>query len=163
MAELQSLKVSLSPVEKFGEYLTSRGKKFTEERRIIVRQVFASHEHFDAESLVAKLQSRRDGQRVSRSTVYRTLTQLVEAGMLRKFAIGNRDVYEHDYGYPPHDHLHCQQCGKLIEFRNDDLVEMRNQVARQHRFHPLGHRFVVYGTCADCNMARVSKRRLDLV
>lgn len=163
MAELQAIQVALSPVEKFGEYLASRGKKFTEERRIIVREVFESHEHFDAESLVAKLHSRGDDRRVSRSTIYRTLGQLVEAGMLRKFAIGNRDVYEHDYGYPQHDHLYCQQCGKLIEFRNDDLLRMRDQLARQHHFHPVGHRFVIYGTCAECNRARVSKRRLDLV
>ena len=67
--EFEAVKVSLSPTDKFGEYLASRGKKFTEERRIIVGEVFASHEHFEAASLVTKLEGRQDGCRVSRSTV----------------------------------------------------------------------------------------------
>ncbi|MBI3468589.1 MAG: transcriptional repressor [Planctomycetes bacterium] len=149
-------------MEKFGEFLASRRKKLTGERRTIVAEVFAAHEHFDAEELVAKLQ-RHNGERVSRSTVYRTLAQLVEAGLLRKARHGNRDVYEQDYGYPQHDHLCCQRCGKLIEFQSAPLAAIRDEVSRRHQFHPLSHRFVIYGTCAECNLSRVSRRRLDLV
>ena len=54
--------------------------------------------------------------------VYRTLNELVEAGLLRKMTLGNRSVYEHDYGYPQHDHLHCTECDKLIEFQTDELA-----------------------------------------
>ena len=150
-------------MEKFGEFLKSKGKKFTGERKILVEQVFSSHEHFDAESLVAKLERRTDGSAVSRSTIYRTLKQLVEAGLLRKMTLGNRDVYEHDYGYPQHDHLYCQQCGTLIEVQLPDLKILREQVSREHRFRSEGHRFVIYGTCAACNISRSSMRRLALV
>ena len=46
---------------------------------------------------------------------------MVEAGLLRKMVLGGRAVYEHDYGYPQHDHLHCTECDKLIEFSSDEL------------------------------------------
>jgi Fur family ferric uptake transcriptional regulator len=163
VSDLGTVDVALSPEEKFGEFLESRQMKYTTERRIIVDEVFSSHEHFDAEDLVGKLHRRDDGRRVSRSTVYRTLGYLVDAGLLRKMALGNREVYEHDYGYPQHDHMYCQQCGNLIEFTNESLRSLRDEVCREHGFRPVSHRLVIYGTCASCNRSRVSKRRLDMV
>ena len=49
---------------------------------ILVRHIFDSHKHFDADELVADLPGA--GRRVSRATVYRTLRLLVEAGLLRE-------------------------------------------------------------------------------
>ena len=69
--------VAVSPVEKFREFLGTRGKRLTQERETIVREIFADHEHFDSDQIVARLtQTRRDGGRVSRATIYRTLSSL---------------------------------------------------------------------------------------
>ena len=51
--------VSGSPEDKFREFLEIRGEKLTEPRRILVRHVFDSHKHFDADELVDDLRSRR--------------------------------------------------------------------------------------------------------
>ena len=56
--------------------------------------------------------------------------------------LGGRAVYEHDYGYPQHDHLYCQMCDKLIEFHSDELAELRDAVAREHNFRVTGHRLI---------------------
>ncbi|MCA8998538.1 MAG: transcriptional repressor [Planctomycetaceae bacterium] len=123
----------------------------TRERAIIVEEVFASHEHFDADTLVQRLAQRRDSKRVSRSTVYRSLNLLEEAGLVRKVARqDDRDLYEHDYGYPQHDHLICQRCGKLIEFQRNEIAEMLEQVAREHGFRMESHRLEVSGLCNEC-------------
>jgi len=156
---LGSVEVSLSPLERFEEYLQSRGKRITQQRKTLVEVVFEQHEHFDADGLVEKVQKVDPSDRVSRPTIYRTLAELVEAGLLRKMEIGGRAVYEHDYGYPQHDHLLCQACGKLIEFTTDELIELRDAIARQHQFRVSGHRFIVQGTCMECLKARVKTRR----
>src|SRR4029079_19712478 len=104
------------PQERFEEYLQSRGKRITQQRRVLVDHVFERHDHLDAEELIAGIAKKPDAGDVSRPTVYRTLNELVEAGLLRKMTLSGRAVYEHDYGYPQHDHLHCQMCDKLIEF-----------------------------------------------
>lgn len=161
--ELEAVEVNLSPLERFEEFLQSRGKRVTQQRRIIVEHVFAGHEHFDADALVSQVQQQDPHRRVSRPTVYRTLSELVEAGLLRKMMLGTRSVYEHDYGYPQHDHLYCQQCEKLIEFHSDEVREICEAVARQHQFRVSGHRLIVLGTCPDCARPRRPKRRLDLV
>lgn len=160
---LGTVEVSLSPMERFEEYLQSRGKRVTQQRRVLVNHVFSRHEHFDADDLIDEV-ARLPGQpRVSRPTVYRTLRELVDAGLLRQMNLGGRAVYEHDYGYPQHDHLHCQKCNQLIEFRSEELQKLRDAVARQHQFRVTGHRLIITGICQACARTRRRKRPLDLV
>ena len=82
---LGSVEVWSSPLERFEEYLQSKGKRITQQRRMLVQHVFKRHEHFDADDLIDDFsKSKSDGaKRVSRPTVYRTLRELVEAGILR--------------------------------------------------------------------------------
>ncbi len=160
-ASLGSVSMTESPEQKFREFLEIRGEKLTQPRRLLVRHVFDSHKHFDADELVADLQGA--GQKVSRSTVYRTLRLLVEAGLLRELRLTNRTAYEHDYGYPSHDHLHCSECNSIVEFRNDEVRRLREAVGMTHGFRAVGHRFVITGVCQACSRARSPRRRLDLI
>ncbi len=150
--DLASVEVSVSPAEKFEEYLRSQGMQFTATRRIVLEEVFSDHEHFDADQLVERLSHRKDGRRVGRATVYRALNSMVEAGLLRKVARANdREVYEHDYGYPQHDHLICTKTGEMIEFRNDVIRELIEKVAAEHGFQVTGHRLEVYGLSKEAH------------
>lgn len=161
---LGEVQVALSPQERFDEYLQSKGKRTTQQRRTLVECVFERHAHFDADELIENLSQHSAGAAVSRATVYRTLDELVEAGLLRKMELGGRAVYEHDYGYPQHDHLYCQCCQKLIEFRSDELAEICDAVAREHRFRVTGHRLIVTGVCEECSHKRHRRHSpLDLI
>lgn len=147
---------------KFREFLEIRGEKLTVPRKVLINHIFSSHKHFDADELVADLQ--RLDLNASRATVYRTLRLLVESGLLREFRIGNRSVYEHDFGYPSHDHIHCTQCDQIIEFRNDEIRKIRELVAAEHGFRAEAHRLVIEGICQDCQRkASRQRRRLDLI
>jgi len=161
--DLEKVEVALSPQERFAEFLQSRGRRMTQQRRQIVEEVFSRHEHFNADELCDHL-SRSSRSKVSRPTVYRTLQELEEAGLLRKMVLaGRRGVYEHDYGYPQHDHLYCEKCEKLIEFHSDDVARIREAVAREHHFRPSSHRLIISGLCAECFRAKRRPRRLELV
>lgn len=165
MSELAPKDVAVSPEEKFREFLATRGKRLTQERDIIVREVFADHEHFDVDEIVARLDRPQDGRRVSRATVYRTIAQLEEAGLIRKVARANdREVYEHDYGYPQHDHFICDKCGTLIEFRNEAISAVLEQVAQEKGFRMTGHRLEAVGICAECAKPPAGRhRKLDMI
>ena len=151
---LSSVQIKLPPIEQFTRFLQSRGKRVTRQRGLIVQQVFSHHDHFDADELMSHLQHLIAERKVSRPTVYRTLGELVEAGLLRKMTLGGRSVFEHDYGYPSHDHLYCQICNKLIEFHSDALERLRDKVAGQYSFQVVGHRMFVTGICSDCRRIR---------
>jgi Fur family ferric uptake transcriptional regulator len=160
---LPAVSVSQSPEDKFREYLTSRPRpqRYTGQQRDMVRFIFSQHNHFDADQLIDAMKQK--GFRVSRATVYRTLAKLVDAGLLRKLEVGPRMCYEHDYGYPQHEHLQCGVCGKMIEFQSPSLESALREVCRQQQFNASGHTLIIRGTCAECNRKRVTKRMLDLV
>jgi Fur family ferric uptake transcriptional regulator len=161
---LEEVRVALSPQERFEEYLQSRGKRITQQRRSLVDYVFRRHDHFDADELIDHLSRQKGDGKVSRPTVYRTLNELVEAGLLRRMTLTGRCVYEHDYGYPQHDHLYCQMCDKLIEFHSDELAAIRDAVARQHNFRVSGHRLIITGICDECSRKRHRRQSpLDLI
>lgn len=147
---LPAVPVSQSPESKFREYLATRPKsqRLTRPQRELIQFIFAQHDHFDVNQLIRDLD--RADLRISRPTVYRTLAKLVDAGLLRRIEVGPRTVYEHDYGYPQHDHFICNRCGSLIEFQNAEINETLAQIARDYGFRMEGHRLEVHGLCRDC-------------
>jgi Fur family transcriptional regulator, ferric uptake regulator len=153
---LGTVEVALTPQARFEEYLRARGKKITRSRLRIVEHVSRQHDHFDADKLAGELKA-------SKATVYRALGDMVAAGLLRQMEIGRRKVYEHDYGYPQHEHLHCTACDKLIEFSSADLMNIRDAVSRQYQFRPQSHTLIISGICADCRSGRSKSRHQDRV
>lgn len=160
---LEAVSVSQTPIERFEEYLLSRGLRKTEQRRFLVEQVFSHHEHFDADQLIDQLPRKGEANHVSRPTVYRTLKEFVDAGLLRRFELNGRSVYEHDYGYPEHDHFYCIKCHNLLEFQSEQIAQLREEIAREHRFRVRSHRLIIQGVCHDCSSRRNQRRRQDLV
>ena len=160
---LNKVNVAMTPRERFAEFLQTRGKRSTRQRQMIVEHVSSHHEHFDADQLLAELRSTPEGARASRPTVYRTLTEMVEAGLLKKMVLGGRAIYEHDYGYPQHDHLYCTSCHSLIEFSSDELTRIRDAVDSQHHFRAQSHRLIIAGICAHCRSTRSKSRHQDRV
>jgi Fur family transcriptional regulator, ferric uptake regulator len=147
---LRSVKVPQSPPERFAQFLAAKGKRITRQRQMIVEVVFSHHDHFDADELMEHLQDLISRRELSRPTIYRTLGELTDAGLIRKMTLAGRSVYEHQYGYPRHDHLHCEVCNRLIEFHSAQLERIVHEVAEQHDFEPSGQRTFVTGVCAEC-------------
>lgn len=160
---LGTVDVALSPAERFAEFLRTRGKRITKQRRVIVDHVAGRHEHFDAEQLLAELRKTRAGAAASRPTVYRTLAEMVEAGLLNKMVLDGRAVYEHDYGYPRHDHLYCTGCRRLIEFSSAEVAAICDAVAASHQFRARSHRLIVTGLCVACRTSKSRSRHQDRV
>ncbi len=160
---LPAVAVSQTPEEKFRVYLASRPRpqRYTGQQRDMIRFIFSQHHHFDADQLIEML--KKAGLDVSRATVYRTLAKLVDAGLLRKIELGPRMCYEHDYGYPRHEHLHCGKCGTMIEFQSPELEAALREVSAKHGFQMTGHTLIIRGTCAACGKVRTPRRMLDMV
>lgn len=79
-----------TPYERFCRYLETHGKRLTRERAAIMTEVFSCLGPFAPDELVGRLKLNCES-RVSRSTVYRTVNELHEAGLLRR-QMGPDDV-----------------------------------------------------------------------
>ncbi|MBC8114727.1 MAG: transcriptional repressor [Candidatus Saccharimonas sp.] len=84
-----------TPADIFREFLLTKGLQLTPDRQKIIEAVSASYRLFDADDYVARRQLPEDGPSVSRSTVYKTLSLLEEAGLVRRVTrVAQTNVYE---------------------------------------------------------------------
>ena len=131
------------------ETLQKEGLRCTQQRQEIWNELRSSEKHRDAEEIFITLRNR--GLNVSRATVYRTIDVLVKNNLINKLDIGDgRARFEYNDKYIHHDHLVCTKCGKIIEFYNDEIEELQNDIAKQHNFKLLDHSHQLFGICKDC-------------
>ena len=146
---------------RFERFLRSRGLRLTRQRAGILKAIYATHQHVTAEQFYDLLQ--KSGQsaelKISRATVYRTLSLLAEGGFVHALDVG-RDtgtLFEHALGHRHHDHMICLECGAIGEFSDDRLERVQDEAIRRHGFVASSHRLNVYGTCARCAKKSASK------
>jgi Fur family ferric uptake transcriptional regulator len=135
--------------QEFRGFLKSRGLRCTPERLAILREVMASDGHFEADHIFVRLHGKK--ARASQTSVFRTLNLLVEAGIVRKTPCDQMKArYEPVFGMHHHDHLVCMRCGRIIEFSDECIERLQQEVARKHNFALLGHRLILSGYCDRC-------------
>jgi Fur family ferric uptake transcriptional regulator len=118
--------------------------RMTGQRRTIARVLSEAEDHPDVEE-VHRRASAVDN-RISLSTVYRTVRLFQEQGILERHAFGqgSRSRYE-QVGGPHHDHLIDVESGKVIEFRNEEIEKLQERIARELGYRLLDHRLELYG------------------
>ena len=75
---------------------------------------------------------------MSRATVYRTLSLLVECGLLREVDLG-RDQTFYDPNVldkPQHNHLICLDCDRVVEFEDEHVGVLHDCITRRLGFQP---------------------------
>src|ERR687884_2215539 len=136
-------------IDKFQQFLFKQGLKLTRERAALLREIFSTHYHFEADELLFKMKEK--SVKISRATVYRTLELLVKSGMVRRVHLGEDHYhYEHVRGDSHHDHLICTACGMVIEFHDDVLEQRQREICERKRFTPTFHNLQILGVCNDC-------------
>ena len=131
-------------------HLKTGGKqRITPERYAILDAVLESQGHFDAESLYYRLIA--SGVKVSKATVYNTLDILQECGLVSKYRFAeNTSRYEKAFGRPHHHHLICLHCGDIIEFINEKLDKIQEDVCSEKNFSSQSSTLQIFGTCSKC-------------
>jgi Fur family transcriptional regulator, ferric uptake regulator len=134
---------------RFQEFLEQQGLKLTSERSALVREIFATHYHFEADELLGKMKDKN--VKISRATVYRTLELLVKSNMVRRVHLGEDHYhYEHVSGNSHHDHLICTTCGNVIEFHDEVLEQRQREICERKKFTPTFHNLQILGVCDSC-------------
>src|SRR6266567_5097044 len=124
----------------FRRYLHQEKLKFTPERAMILDAVLRKEGLFEPEQLIEGL--KRLGHRASRATIYRTLSHLQDAGILKQVFFDNKQSYfEVIVGRKTYDYLICVASGRVVEFSSEKLRKLRDEICREHGFEPLSHQF----------------------
>lgn len=124
--------------------LRERRLRATPQRRAILAAFDGgSAEHLSAEEIHARASARVDG--LGRGTVYATLADLAEVGLLA--AVGDQDPVRYELNTTPHQHFRCRLCLRLV----DIPLRTPSTAAVERDGYLVEHvTVVVEGVCRDC-------------
>jgi Fur family transcriptional regulator, ferric uptake regulator len=139
--------------DRWVESLRPAGSKRSGKRDLIVNVFLRQQGHLTADDLVDLI--RREDQRISRATIYRTLQWMVDAGIARKVDFGEgRFRFEHSYRHPRHFHLICKSCNRSFEFLSSDIETLIEEVAAARGFAQRQSVLQIHGECDACRTGR---------
>jgi Fur family ferric uptake transcriptional regulator len=127
--------------------LKEKGLKLTPQRMLIADIIHDAQGHLTAEEIIGYVQAKMPG--VNKSTIYRTLLILEEAGCVYKSELGNEFIYHHTEE-AHHHHLVCSQCGKTIDCDEDLFAPVQRSLNEQYNFHVDFKHIVMSGICGEC-------------
>lgn len=133
---------TLNTVSEIETRCVGQGMKMTEQRRVIARVLSAAADHPDVEEVHRRAAA--VDPRISIATVYRTVRLFEESGIVKRHDFGDGRARYEPSPESHHDHLIDVHSGKVIEFRNDDIERLQQEVARSYGYRLVGHRLELF-------------------
>ena len=133
----------------FKETLKKEGMKYTLQRKAVFEELMASQDHRECEDIYLSIKNQ--SKHVSRATVYRTMDILVQNNLARRLDLGkSSSLYERKINSPHHDHLICTSCGKIMEFIDEEIERLQENIAQKYNFNITRHIHQLFGICKQC-------------
>ena len=108
----------------------------------------AHNDHLTAKEIYEEVRTTQTA--IDTSTVYRTLERMVHDGKVSVSDIGGPAVVYELVTKNPHHHLVCEQCGKMLTFKNDKVADFLASVEQESGFQVTTNHLVLFGICPDC-------------
>ncbi|MFD0985633.1 Fur family transcriptional regulator [Methyloligella solikamskensis] len=134
---------SAAPETRIERLCAENGLRMTDQRRVIARVLSNADDHPDVEEVHRRAHAQ--DQRISLSTVYRTVRRLEEAGILERHDFGDGRARYEPAHHAHHDHLIDVNTGQVIEFRNEQIERLQERVAEELGYRLTGHRLELFG------------------
>ena len=119
--------------------------------RMKILEILETNEtrHMSAEDVYKVLLGAKE--EIGLATVYRVLTQFEAAGLVTRHHFeGGHSVFELNEGHH-HDHIVCNQCGRVVEFVEETIERCQEAVAKKAGFVIHDHSLIIYGDCTRNN------------
>ena len=136
----------MSALSRIERLCRNKGLKMTGQRRVIARVLSESGDHPDVEALHRR--ATRVDPKISIATVYRTVRLFEEASILERRDFGDGRARYEEVADEHHDHLIDIETGEVIEFHNEEIEKLQEEVARRLGFRLVDHRLELYAVRA---------------
>ena len=151
----------LSPAlqSRVDDFIAAKGLRRTRQRDVIIQAAFNTTDHFTADELWER--ARRIDASSSRATLYRTLSLLVESGLLKEIDLGRDQTYydPNFVDHPHHNHLICLDCQKVVEFEDTHMSLLEDCITRRLGFRPDTSSVRIEASCDELRLKCSCSRR----
>ena len=118
------------------------GLRMTRQRAVLAEVLGSADDHPDAAELHKRVQARDAG--VSLATVYRTLTELEQQGIIQRHSFEGASARFETSDPAHHDHMIDVETGSVVEFRSDRIERLQAEIAAEMGFEIVHHRLELY-------------------
>ena len=129
--------------------LRNNDLRVTRQRLAVLKALRHADQHITATDVYAR--AKDEAADLNASTVYRTLTQLRDLGLVSQTDLGGGERTFAWRSERPHHHLVCTSCGRMTELDHNLLANFADQLERDFGFEAHPDHWAVYGRCQDCN------------
>lgn len=130
------------------DYNPIKGHLSTAQRRLLLELLGEANGHLDAKELYRRASARDES--ISPATVYRSLNLFKQLGLIEERRLGKIRCYYEMKHSPEHQHMICQGCGKVLEFKTPLVQELVDTIQREHRFNVTKAELYLEGYCEQC-------------
>ncbi len=131
------------------KYLTENNLRQTPERYIVLKYIYKISSHFDIDYLYEYINKK---EKISRATIYNNLEIFTKAKLIKQLQFNNNKIlYEKSLQKTQHDHLICNNCGKINEFCDPRIQNILDGIEKTTNFHVKSHSLNIYGDCCNEN------------
>ena len=125
------------------ELCAGKGMRMTDQRRVIARVIEESTDHPDVEELYRR--ASQVDPKISIATVYRTVKLLEDFNIIERHEFRDGRARYEASPDDHHDHLIDLKTGEVIEFKNDEIERIQEEIARRLGYRLVDHRLELYG------------------
>ncbi|MCB9959796.1 MAG: transcriptional repressor [Rhodospirillaceae bacterium] len=118
------------------------GIKMTGQRRTILKVLSDATDHPSVEDVYQR--AKEHDASISIATVYRTLHLLDDMNLVQRHDF-NQNFARFEVNLEHHHHLVDLETGRVIEFQNEELEELKARIADELGYELVDHRLELYG------------------
>ena len=137
-------------IDELKKIVKQKGLKYTEQREIVLNILIHAEDHLTAEEVYNEIKSENGASNIGIATVYRALSFLEEVDLITSINFGTDGKKYESNAKSHHDHLICTECGKIIEFLDEEIEKRQDRIAKKNKFKITSHSMQLYGLCSDC-------------
>ncbi len=141
---------STEVIDELKRIVKQKGLKYTEQREIVLNILINAEGHLSAEEIYNLIKSKKRESNIGIATVYRALSFLEEVNLITSIAFGADGKKYESNTKEHHDHLICTNCGKIVDFMDNEIEKRQDKVAKKNNFKITSHSMQLYGVCDTC-------------
>lgn len=120
-----------------------KGLRMTQPRRVIAKVLSDSEDHPDAEELHRRANAMDNS--ISLATVYRTVKLFEDYDIIARHDFRDGRARFEELPKDHHDHLIDVKSGEVLEFHNEEIERLQEEIAAKLGYRLVDHRLELYG------------------